>query len=329
MQEAPPAPTDPRGYALPYILRRLISLGISLWLISLLTFFIIHVVPGDPAALILGTEASPTMLSQTRAALGLDRPLPEQYMTWLAGILRGDLGQSLRYHLPVSQLLIERLPVTVSLATLAMLLAVSAAIPWGTIAAITEHSGFDFATLVLSQVGVALPAFWIGVLLMLFLAVQLRLFPTSGFVPWNENPLMALRSLTLPAIALGLPQIAVLVRLVRGAMLDELGKNHITTARAKGLPERIVIVRHALKGALIPTITMIGLQLGFLLSGSIIIEQVFALPGLGQLVIFAIYNRDIPLIQGLTMFIAALVGVINSIVDLTYALLDPRLSLWQ
>ncbi len=314
---------------MPYILRRLVSLGISLWLISILTFFIIHVVPGDPAMLILGTEASPTMLSQTRAALGLDRPLPEQYLTWLAGALRGDLGQSLRYRLPVSQLLVERLPVTVSLATLAMLLAIIIAIPWGIAAAIKEHSGFDFATLVLSQVGVALPAFWIGVLLMLFLAVQLRLFPTSGFVPWHKDPLMAWRSLTLPAIALGLPQIAVLVRLVRGSMLDELSKNHIATARAKGLPERIVVVRHALKGALIPTITMIGLQLGFLLGGSLIIEQVFALPGLGQLVVFAIYNRDIPLVQGLTMFIAALVIVVNFIVDLTYTFLDPRLSLWK
>jgi peptide/nickel transport system permease protein len=314
---------------LPYILRRLISLGISLWLISILTFFIIHVVPGDPAVLILGTEASPTMLGQMRASLGLDRPLPEQYLTWLAGALRGDLGQSLRHRLPVSQLLVERLPVTISLATLAMLLAVVIAIPWGIVAAVKERSGFDFATLILSQVGVALPAFWIGVLLMLFLAVQIRLFPTSGFVPWNKDPLMALRSLTLPAIALGLPQIAVLVRLVRGSMLDELSKNHITTARAKGLPERIVIVRHALKGALIPTVTMIGLQVGFLLGGSIIIEQVFALPGLGQLVVFAIYNRDIPLVQGLTMFIAALVVVINFVVDLTYAFLDPRLSLWK
>ena len=301
----------------------------TLLLISLLTFVIVHVVPGDPAMLILGHEASPELLADLRAALGLDRPLPEQYLSWLAGALRGDLGDSLRHRLPVSLLVAQRLPVTASLAGLSLLLAVVIALPLGIVAAVKERTPFDLGILVLSQIGVALPAFWIGILLILVLAVQRRAFPTGGFVPWRKSPLGALRSLALPAIALSLPLVAVLVRLIRGSMLDELARDHIRTARAKGLRERTVVVRHALKGALIPTVTMLGLQLGFLLSGSIVIEQVFALPGLGRLALFAISNRDVPLIQGLIVFIATLVVAINFAVDVLYGVLDPRVSLWR
>ena len=314
---------------MPYILRRLFSLGLSLLVISALAFLIMHVLPGDPAVLILGHEASPELLGNLRTALGLDRPLAAQYLSWLAGAVRGDLGHSLRHNLPVSRLIAERLPVTVSLAGLALLLAVVVALPLGVLAALRDRSVFGYAVLVLSQVGVALPAFWIGILLMLLLAVQRRIFPTSGFVPWSQSPLGALRSLALPAVSLSLPLVAVLVRLVRGSMLDELAKDHIRTARAKGLPERTVLVRHALRGALVPTVTMLGLQLGFLLGGSIVIEQVFALPGLGRLVLFAIYNRDVPLAQGLVLFIASLVVAVNFAVDVLYAVLDPRISVWR
>lgn len=314
---------------MPYIVRRLLGLVASLFLISLLTFVVVHVVPGDPATLILGNEASPELLANLRASLGLDRPLPQQYLSWLAGAVRGDLGNSLRHRLPVSLLIAQRLPVTASLAALSLLLAVIVAMPLGILAAVKEHTPFDLGILVFSQVGLALPAFWIGILLILLLAVEQRLFPTGGFVPWSRNPLEALRSLALPAVALSLPLVAVLVRLVRGSMLDELARDHIRTARAKGLHERTVLVRHALKGALIPTVTMLGLQLGFLLGGSIVIEQVFALPGLGRLALFAISNRDLPLVQGLVMFIATLVVAINFTVDVLYGILDPRISLWE
>lgn len=310
-----------------HILRRLFSLVVSLGLISLLAFIVVNVGPGDPAMLILGHEAPPELLDELRASLGLDRPLAEQYLSWLASALRGDLGESLRHRLPVSQLILERLPVTVSLAVLSVLLAVLVALPVGVLAAVKKRTAFGFAALVLSQVGVALPAFWIGILLILFFSVQTRIFPTGGFVPWTENPVETLRSLALPTVALSLPLIAVLVRLVRGAMLDELTKNHIRTAHAKGLHERIVVTRHVLKGALIPAVTMFGLQLSFLLGGSIVIEQVFALPGLGRLVLFAVFNRDVPLIQGLVMFIASLVVTVNFIVDVLYVVLDPRLAL--
>lgn len=309
-----------------YILRKLLSLIATLLLISVLTFGIVHVLPGDPAMLILGHEASPELLANLRSSLGLDRPLLEQYGLWLADALRGDLGTSLRHRLPVSQLIAERLPVTAVLALLAMTLATLVALPLGVLAAVREGTLLAYAVLIVSQVGVAVPAFWIAILLILFLSVRQGIFPTGGFVPWSQDPLGALRSLVLPSVALSLPLTAVLVRLVRNSMLDELARNHIRTARAKGLPERVVVIRHALKGALIPTVTMIGLQLGFLLGGSIVIEQVFALPGLGRLVLFAIANRDLPLIQGLVMFIAALVVIINFAVDVLYVALDPRLS---
>jgi peptide/nickel transport system permease protein len=314
---------------LPYIARRLLGLALTLFLVSLITFVVVQVLPGDPAVLILGHEASPEMLASLRAALGVDRPLPTQYLAWLAGALRGDLGQSLRHHRPVSQLIAERLPVTGSLAGLAALVAVAVALPLGVLAALRQGTALDLGVLVVSQVGVALPAFWVGILLILALAVGAGLFPTGGYVPWGQGPLATLRSLALPAVALSLPLIAVLVRLVRGAMLEELGRDHIRTARAKGLPERTVILRHALRGALIPTVTMVGLQLGFLLGGSIVIEQVFALPGLGRLVLSAIANRDVPLVQGLVMFIATLAVAINFCVDVLYAALDPRISVWK
>ena len=310
-----------------YILRRLCGLAVTLFLVSLITFAVVHILPGDPAMLILGHEASPEALAGLRASLGLDRPLPVQYLEWLGGALHGDLGQSLRHRLPVSQLIAERLPVTASLAGLATLLALALALPLGIVAAVKEGTALDLLVLVASQAGLALPAFWIGILLILALAVWGRMFPTGGYVPWSQSVAGELRSLALPAVALSLPMVAVLVRLVRSALLEELGRDHIRTARAKGVPERLVLVRHALRGALIPTVTMVGLQLGFLLGGSIVIEQVFALPGLGRLVLSAIANRDVPLIQGLVVFIATLAVLINLGVDVLYAVLDPRVSI--
>ena len=308
-------------------MRRLPSLVLTLLLISLVTFVVVQVVPGDPAQLILGTEAPPEALADLRAQLGLDRPLPLQYLSWLSGMLRGNLGVSLRHGRPVATLIAERLPVTLSLATMSLALAVLLAVPLGVLAAIRQHSALDYGVLVFAQAGLALPSFWIGILLILLFALSLRWLPSGGYVPWGESPLGALRSLAMPVLALGLPVAGVLARLVRASMLEELGRDHIRTARAKGLSEPQVIVRHVLRNALIPTVTLLGLQLGFLLGGSIVIEQVFALPGLGRLVLFAINNRDLPLIQGLVLFIAVLVVGINFLVDMTYTWLDPRISL--
>jgi len=308
-------------------MRRLPSLLLTLLLISLATFVVVQVMPGDPAQLILGTEAPPEALADLRAQLGLDRPLPLQYLSWLSGVLRGNLGVSLRHGRPVATLIAERLPVTLSLAILSLALAVILAVPLGVLAAIRQHSALDYGVLVFAQAGLALPSFWIGILLILLFALSLRWLPSSGYVPWAENPLAALRSLTMPVLALGLPVAGVLARLVRASVLEELARDHIRTARAKGLSEQQVIVRHVLRNALIPTVTLLGLQLGFLLGGSIVIEQVFALPGLGRLVLFAINNRDLPLIQALVLFIAVLVVGINFLVDMAYTWLDPRISL--
>jgi len=308
-------------------LRRVPSLLLTLLLISLVTFVVVQVVPGDPAQLILGTEAPLEALADLRVQLGLDRPLVVQYLSWLGGVLRGDLGVSLRHGRPVAILIAERLPVTLSLATLSLALAVLLAVPLGVLAAVRQRSALDYGVLVFAQAGLALPSFWIGILLILLFALSWRLLPSGGYVPWGESPLEALRSLAMPVLALGVPVAGVLARLVRASMLEELARDHIRTARAKGLTEAQVIVRHALRNALIPTVTLLGLQLGFLLGGSIVVEQVFALPGLGRLVLFAINNRDLPLIQGLVLFIAALVVVINFLVDLAYTWLDPRISL--
>jgi peptide/nickel transport system permease protein len=310
-----------------YFLRRLPSLLLTLLLISLVTFVVVQVVPGDPAQLILGTEAPPEALADLRTQLGLDRPLPLQYLSWLSGVLRGDLGISLRHGRPVAALIAERLPVTLSLATLSLALAVILAVPLGVLAAVRQHSALDYGVLVLAQAGLALPSFWIGILLILLFALSWRWLPSGGYVPWGESPLRALRTLAMPVLALGLPVAGVLARLVRASVLEELARDHIRTARAKGLSEEQVIVRHVLRNALIPTVTLLGLQLGFLLGGSIIVEQVFALPGLGRLVLFAINNRDLPLIQGLVLFIAVLVVSINFLVDMAYTWLDPRISL--
>ncbi len=308
-------------------MRRLPSLLLTLFLISLVTFVVVQVVPGDSAQLILGTEAPPEALADLRARLGLDRPLPLQYLSWLSGVLRGNLGVSLRHGRPVATLIAERLPVTLSLATLSLALAVLLAVPLGVLAAVRQHSALDYGVLVFAQAGLALPSFWIGILLILIFALSWRWLPSGGYVPWGESPLGTLRTLAMPVLALGLPVAGVLARLVRASMLEELARDHIRTARAKGLSEAQVIVRHALRNALIPTVTLLGLQLGFLLGGSIVIEQVFALPGVGRLVLFAINNRDLPLIQGLVLFIAAVVVVINFLVDLAYTWLDPRISL--
>lgn len=307
-----------------YILRRLGALIVTLFLISLIVFLVLRVIPGDPAQLILGTEADPGTLARLRAKLGLDRPVLVQYLDWLKGIATGDLGRSIHYNLPVAGLIASRLAVTGPLALLALLFTMIIAIPLGIYAATHHNRLGDYGVMAFSQLGISIPEFWLGILLILLLAVYWRWFPAGGFPGWGR-PLAALRALVLPALALGVVRAAIITRIMRSALLEVLGEDYIQAARSKGLAERIVIYRHALKNSLISVVTVLGLQLGGLLAGAIIIETVFYLPGMGRQVILAIFQRDLPVVQGITLFIAATIILVNFLVDLLYGLLDPRI----
>src|SRR5437899_12270005 len=273
----------------------------------------------------MGTEGSREAADRLREAMGLNRSLPVQYVDWLARALRGNLGRSIQYDLPVGQLIASRLPVTLPLALMAAAFMVAAAVPLGLYAA-TRHRRFgDYATMVLSQMGISIPQFWAGLLLILTFSVTLGWVRSGGFEGWSNGAGAALSSLLLPAIALGVFQAAVLVRATRSAVLDVLREDYVRTARAKGVPEGVVVVKHTLRNALIPIVTVAGLQVGQLLAGSIILESVFVLPGLGRLALGAITARDLPAVQGVTLFVASSIVAINFLVDLAYSALDPRL----
>ena len=308
-----------------YVVRRVVALVATLGFVSVLVFVAIRVLPGDPVLVMAGPEANPEVVARLRSAMGLDRPLPVQYAEWIGGVLRGDLGVSLQYDVPVARLVASRLPVTLPLTAMAAALAVLVAVPLGVYAATRAGRPGDYLTIVIAQVGLAVPAFWAGLLFILLFSVHLGWFRSGGFEGWAEGIWPAVRSLLLPAAALGLFQVAVLVRATRAALLEVLGEEFVRTARAKGVPEPFVIVKHALRNALIPVVTVAGLQLGQLLAGSIILESVFALPGLGRLALGAIAARDLPVVQGVTLFVASCIVAINFAVDLSYAWLDPRI----
>jgi len=308
-----------------YAARRLAALVVTLFFVSALVFVVVRVLPGDPAAIIMGTEGSREAADRLREAMGLNRPLAVQYVDWVGHALRGDLGRSLQYDLPVAQLIASRLTVTVPLALMAAAFMVAAAIPLGLFAATHHRRTGDYVTMVISQLGISIPQFWAGLLLILLFSVSLGWVRSGGFDGWSAGVAAALRSLVLPAIALGLFQAAVLVRATRSAVLDVLREDYVRTARAKGVSERRVIARHTLRNALIPIVTVGGIQLGQLLAGAIVLESVFALPGLGRLALGAISARDLPVVQGVGLFIASTIVVINFAVDLAYGLLDPRI----
>jgi peptide/nickel transport system permease protein len=308
-----------------YAARRVGALVVTLFFVSALVFVVVRVLPGDPAAIIMGTEGSREAADRLREAMGLNRPLVVQYVDWVSGALRGDLGRSLQYDLPVGQLIASRLSVTVPLALMAAAFMIAAAVPLGLYAATHHRRAGDYIAMVVSQVGISIPQFWAGLLLILVFSVTLGWVQSGGFEGWSSGVAAALRSLVLPAIALGLFQAAVLVRATRSAVLDVLREDYVRTARAKGLSERRVVGRHTLRNALIPIVTVAGVQLGQLLAGAIILESVFALPGLGRLALGAISARDLPVVQGVGLFIASTIVVINFVVDLAYGLLDPRI----
>ncbi|MCJ1900080.1 MULTISPECIES: ABC transporter permease [Paracoccus] len=309
---------------LRYVIRRLISLGLSLLLASALIFSVVELVPGDPASFMLGTGAQPETVTALRQQMGLDLPLPLRYLHWLGGLLAGDLGHSFTYKTPVAGMILDRMQVSLPLALMALALAVLIALPIGMFAAARRGRAGDTGVMAATQVGIALPNFWFAMLLVLLFAVKLRWLPAGGFPGW-DHPAAALKSLLLPAVALALPQAAILARVLRSALVETLGQDYIRTARAKGLSAGQALSRHALRNALIPVLTIMGMQFSFLLAGAIIIENVFYLPGLGRLIFQAITQRDLIVVQGAVLVLVAAVILVTFLVDLSYALVDPRL----
>ncbi len=310
---------------LRYALMRLASLAISLAVASLVVFLALEVVPGDPAVYMLGMNASPDTVAALRAELGLDQGLVERYLGWVAGMVRGDFGISYTYRTPVSGMILDRLQVSLPLALYALALSTVIALPVGIWAAARRGSLVDAGVMGATQLGVAVPNFWFAMLLVLVFAVTLRWFSAGGFPGWDAGLAAGVKALTLPAIALALPQASILARVMRSALLDTLGEDFIRTARAKGLTRGQVLRRHALRNALIPVLTIIGLQFSFLLAGAIIIENVFFLPGLGRLVFQAISARDLIVVESVVMILVFAVILVTFLVDLAYAAVDPRL----
>ena len=305
--------------------KRLASLCVTLLILSGLIFAVLDVLPGDPAAIMLGTSATPEKVATLRHDMALDRPAPVRYLEWLRGVATGDLGTSLSYGVPVSGLIAERSAVTLPLAILAMLLAIGIGLPLGTAAAASRGGPLDLAATLYAQIGIAVPSFWIGLLLILGVSLELGWLPADGFPGWGGGPWGGIKALVLPAVALGLPQSAVLTRVTRAAVIDVMNDDFVRTARAKGLTRRQALWRHVLPNALVPVVTIIGLQVSFLVAGAVLVENVFTLPGLGRLAWQALAQRDLIVIKDVILILAAAVVVVNWLVDVLAARLDPRL----
>lgn len=304
-----------------YLVRRLITSVLVLFGVSVLVFSVIHLVPGDVTMAILGRQrVSEEKVAELREQLGLNDPLYVQYGRYLSNALRGDLGKSIRTNMPVSQAIAEQLPSTVALAASALVVALAIGLIVGLLAALRHGTWFDTFVMGLSVSGLSIPTFWMGLLLILLFSVNLKLFPSIS----NSS---SFRDLFLPALTLGLPEAAVVARMVRASMLDVLNKDYIITARAKGLPERAVVLKHALRNALIPVVTFVGLQMAYLLGGATIVETMFARQGIGRLAVQSIFSRDYPMVQGVVLITAAIYVVINTLTDITYVYLNPRIRL--
>ncbi|MFD0978837.1 MULTISPECIES: ABC transporter permease [Tropicimonas] len=308
-----------------YAATRLVSLALSLIAASLVIFAVVEVIPGDPAAYMLGLNASPEAVEALRRDLGLTGGLVERYLSWAGGMLRGDFGTSYTYRVPVAELVVQRLGVSLPLALYALALSTLIALPIGMLAAARRGRAVDYGIMGVTQLGIAVPNFWFAMLLVVLLAITWQVFPAGGFPGWDAGVGPALRALTLPAVALALPQASILARVMRSALIDTLGQDYIRTARAKGLSEGQAIRNHGVRNALIPVLTIIGLQFSFLLAGAIIIEKVFFLPGLGLLIFQGITQRDLVVVESVVMLLVFAVIVVTFLVDLAYAAVDPRL----
>jgi peptide/nickel transport system permease protein len=304
--------------------RRLLGALPILLIVSLITFGMVHLIPGDPAAAIAGLSATPEQITNIRRDLGLDEPLPTQLWHWYANLLHGDLGRSLLLGQPVTQATMQRLPVTLALSAYALLLTLVLGLPSGIVAALRQNTWIDMVAMVLAMLGISLPSFYLGLLMIILFAVDLRWLPTGGYIALTDDPVGWLATSTMPAISLALLLAGLLARITRSTMLEVLRQDYIRTARAKGLPDRTVVLKHALANALIPITTVVGIIVSLLISGSVVVETLFSIPGIGQLLTQAVLNRDYPMVQGGLLITTALLVLVNIVVDVCYALLDPR-----
>jgi peptide/nickel transport system permease protein len=297
----------------------------TLLLVSVLVFCLQQLMPGDPAVVMAGDSADPQTVAQIRAELWLDRPLPAQYVHWLGNVLHGRLGYSWRNREDVTALIGQKLPVTAQLAVMAFLIAGAIGIPAGVLAAVRRNSVWDYLANAVGLAGLSVPTFWLGIMMILLFSVRLGWLPPSGYVALTEDWVRSLATTIMPAFVLGAAIAAVLMRHTRSAMLGAMGQDFIRTARAKGLPERVVVLRHALRNALIPVVTLGALELGTLLSGAVLTEQVFSIPGFGKMIVDAVFNRDYPVVQGVVLVTATLIVALNLLADILYVLINPRL----
>jgi peptide/nickel transport system permease protein len=292
---------------------------------SVVVFLIVHLVPGDPATAILGLNSTPERVAQLRTELGLDESLVSQYVTWLGNVVTGDFGLDYSSGAPIGGLLTQRLPVTIELALIALLIAIVIGVPLGVLAAVRRGRASDAAAQGVSMLGISVPDFWLGIMLILLFALGFGVLPSSGWIPLSDDPVENLRHVALPALALGVGFAAVLIRVTRAAMLDVLSQDYIRFCRAKGVPESSVIFKHALRNAAIPITTVIGLQAGYLLGGAIVIEQVFSLPGVGRLVLDGVLQRNYPVVQGAVLVVGVMFIAVNLTADVLYTVLNPKL----
>ncbi|MBS3934486.1 MAG: ABC transporter permease [Truepera sp.] len=309
-----------------FIVQRLLATIPTLLFATLMVFAIQRLLPGDPALALVGEERDPQVIAFIREKYRLDDPLPVQYLAWMWQLLHGNLGESIRTRQPVTQLILEKLPVTVQLAVWSMLVALVIAIPAGVIAAVRKNSLADHLSTFAALSGLSIPNFWLGIMLILLLAVHWQLLPASGYVSLFEDPVESLRRMIMPAFVLGTGLAAVLMRQMRSAMLEVLRQDYVRTAKAKGVRGTVIVVRHAMRNALIPVVTIIGLQMGALLSGAVLTEQVFAIPGFGRMIVDAVFNRDYAVVQGVVLFTATAYIAINFLVDILYALINPKIQ---
>jgi len=310
---------------LSFLPRRLLQLVPTLFLVSVLIFLLQQLLPGDPALVMAGEEADPAVIEQIRQKYRLDQPLPMQYLHWIGGVLRGDLGESMRIQQPVATLIAEKLPVTLQLAAMAMVFAIAIGIPAGIVSAVRKGTAWDVGANVLALGGLSVPNFWLGILMIFLFSVTLGWLPASGFVSPFEDLGQSLATTVMPAFVLGSGIAAVLMRHMRSAMLQAMSADYVRTARAKGLLEHVVVIRHALRNALTPVITLGALEFGTLLSGAVLTEQVFSIPGFGKLIVDAVFNRDYAVVQGVVLVTATVYILLNLLADVLYVLVNPRL----
>jgi peptide/nickel transport system permease protein len=305
--------------------RRLVQLIPTLFFVSLIIFGLQQLLPGDPALAMAGEDKDPEVIAQIRARYHLDQPIPVQYLYWISGVLSGDLGQSIRLNVPVLDLIAQKLPVTLQLATMAMIIALAIGVTAGIVSAVAKGTWVDYVVSVLSLVGISTPNFWLGIMLIFVFAVSLGWLPASGYVSPFEDPWQSLATTIMPAFVLGNAIAGILMRHTRGAMLQALSSDYVRTARAKGLPGRVVVLRHAMRNALTPIITLGALEFGTLLSGAVLTEQIFTIPGFGKLIVDAVFNRDYAVVQGVVLVTATSYIALNLLADIGYVLANPRL----